>query len=434
MDHPNSCHVSDQQWAAYREQGRQGKTPRLLFRDMVLADILRCGPGATVLDVGCGRGIEASRAPPGIVADAAGRFIGVEPDPGVAVSQRFCEVHRCPLEESRGGRFDRRGDRHFRAGARGRPGTFFRSLHRPSARRRLLAMTIDQRHPLPGSRVGQRSGLKRPSLGLGPRRQLGQRDRDLQHFLSEQHAAGIGASCGRLSSAPLDELALRRPVRRLPAAPVAPAGACCRPHRPQPPAARPDGDHPSAKIAAPGPVTAERGEPSLLSAAKNLVTVGWVKVARTSGGAAQTDQSWSTHVAEQAELPRPNPHQDLGLLAPPYLLLCSWQWRLPIRGLDIVKQQSRLQVFHQDGLLLLPGQVQCLGRRRGGLREHARLGIGGRQTCRASPAFGRRRDRPPLGQHDRRPAIAQRRLRQVARSQASSFKARAWSGSIRSAR
>ena len=48
------------------------------------------------------------------------------------------------------------------------------------------------------------------------------------------------------------------------------------------------------------------------------LTVGWVKVAQASGGARNRSIVVQRFVAQPAELPRPKPHQDLGLLDPPY--------------------------------------------------------------------------------------------------------------------
>ena len=161
------CQLSDEQWAAYLRQARQGKERSQLFHDMVLADLLRCGPGATLLDIGCGRGIQTGRVLQESLATAAGRFIGVEPDGEVAVSDCFCQVHRCTLEDAPlpAGSIDVAMAafvlEHVAA-----PERFFSKLHEVLGEGGVFwAMTIDKRHPFAlGSSLAQRTGLKRPFL------------------------------------------------------------------------------------------------------------------------------------------------------------------------------------------------------------------------------------------------------------------------------
>ena len=50
------------------------------------------------------------------------------------------------------------------------------------------------------------------------------------------------------------------------------------------------------------------------------LTVGWVKVAQTAGGSAQTNQRGSASVAQPTESSRPKTHRNIGLLDPPYIL------------------------------------------------------------------------------------------------------------------
>ena len=67
------------------------------------------------------------------------------------------------------------------------------------------------------------------------------------------------------------------------------------------------------------------------AAGKSHLTVGWVEVAQTSGGARKPINRGSIFCGERAELPRPKPHQRLGLLDPPYRSTpCSRCW--PARG------------------------------------------------------------------------------------------------------
>ena len=167
MDERGRCWLSDQQWAAYFEQARQGKDRSILFHEMVSAELARCGPGATLLDIGCGRGIGGGRVLQESLAAAAGRFIGIEPDRDVAVSDCFCQVHRCTLEEAplEAGSIDV-AMAAFVLEHVADPASFFRKLHEVLGRRGVFwAMTIDKRHPFALlSNLAQRMWLKRPLL------------------------------------------------------------------------------------------------------------------------------------------------------------------------------------------------------------------------------------------------------------------------------
>ena len=167
MDERDRCRLSDQQWAGYLEQARQGKDRSPSLHDMVSAELARCGPGATLLDIGCGRGIEGGRVLQESLAAAAGRFIGIEPDRDVAVSDCFCQVHRCTLEEAPlpAGSIDV-AMAVFVLEHLAEPKSFFRKLHELLSQRGVFwAMTIDKRHPFALlSSLAQRMRLKRPLL------------------------------------------------------------------------------------------------------------------------------------------------------------------------------------------------------------------------------------------------------------------------------
>lgn len=87
-------------WARYIARYRSGEWRDRIFRDMVLADVGRFGPGPTLLDIGCGAGLDGSVELQRSVAKGAGRFIGIEPDPDVALGDHFTETHRCSFEEA----------------------------------------------------------------------------------------------------------------------------------------------------------------------------------------------------------------------------------------------------------------------------------------------------------------------------------------------
>jgi SAM-dependent methyltransferase len=87
-------------WAPYLDRYRRGEWRDRIFRDMVLEDVRdHCRP-MTLLDVGCGRGFDGDLRLQVEIASEADRFIGVEPDPGVALGPHFSDTHRCLLEEA----------------------------------------------------------------------------------------------------------------------------------------------------------------------------------------------------------------------------------------------------------------------------------------------------------------------------------------------
>jgi SAM-dependent methyltransferase len=87
-------------WAPYITRYRSGEWRDRIFRDMILADAQRLGPGPTLLDIGCGEGLDGSVPLQRSLAEAAGRFLGIEPDPAVTLGDYFTETHRCSFEEA----------------------------------------------------------------------------------------------------------------------------------------------------------------------------------------------------------------------------------------------------------------------------------------------------------------------------------------------
>jgi SAM-dependent methyltransferase len=85
-------------WTPYITRYRSGEWRDRIFRDMVLADAQRLGPGPAILDIGCGEGLDGSVLLQRSLAEAAGRFIGIEPDPAVILGDYFTETHRCSFE------------------------------------------------------------------------------------------------------------------------------------------------------------------------------------------------------------------------------------------------------------------------------------------------------------------------------------------------
>ena len=87
-------------WAPYLERYRAGEWRDRIFRDMILADARRLSPTPTILDIGCGRGFDGDVRLQRSIADVAGCFIGVEPDPEILLGDYFTETHRCFFEHA----------------------------------------------------------------------------------------------------------------------------------------------------------------------------------------------------------------------------------------------------------------------------------------------------------------------------------------------
>jgi SAM-dependent methyltransferase len=87
-------------WAPYLARYHAGEWRDRIFHDMVLADARRLGPAPTILDIGCGQGLDGEIRLQRSVAEAAGRFIGIEPDLAVTLGDHFTDAHRCRFEEA----------------------------------------------------------------------------------------------------------------------------------------------------------------------------------------------------------------------------------------------------------------------------------------------------------------------------------------------
>jgi len=91
---------SDGTWDEFARRWEGGDYRASLFRDMILADVRRLGPRPTLLDIGCGRGLDGEPGLQQSLAERAGRYVGIEPDAAVPVGECFTQVHRCPLEDA----------------------------------------------------------------------------------------------------------------------------------------------------------------------------------------------------------------------------------------------------------------------------------------------------------------------------------------------
>jgi SAM-dependent methyltransferase len=69
------------------------------FRDLV-ADSLSAFSSPTLLDIGCGRGICGDTSLQASLAEQAGRYIGIEPDPSIPRAPFASEHHLCLLESA----------------------------------------------------------------------------------------------------------------------------------------------------------------------------------------------------------------------------------------------------------------------------------------------------------------------------------------------
>lgn len=86
--------------AASAERYRAGTCRDRIMHDLILADAARIGPALTFLDIGCGKGFDSDVPLQRSLARAAGRYLGIEPDPSVVPGAHIQEVHRCLFEQS----------------------------------------------------------------------------------------------------------------------------------------------------------------------------------------------------------------------------------------------------------------------------------------------------------------------------------------------
>ena len=92
--------ITAEQWAPFVERYRRGECRDRIFHDLILADARECGKGLTFLDIGCGRGFDTDVPLQQSLARAAGRYIGIEPDPEIIPGDYFSETHCCFFEDA----------------------------------------------------------------------------------------------------------------------------------------------------------------------------------------------------------------------------------------------------------------------------------------------------------------------------------------------
>jgi SAM-dependent methyltransferase len=86
--------------ATYLERYRAGEWRDRIFRDMILDDTRHLRPSPTILDIGCGEGLDGNKPLQSSIAEVAGRFIGIEPDSKIPLDECFTETHRCFFEQA----------------------------------------------------------------------------------------------------------------------------------------------------------------------------------------------------------------------------------------------------------------------------------------------------------------------------------------------
>jgi SAM-dependent methyltransferase len=87
-------------WAAYRRRYQAGVWRDRIIHDMILADARTFGDRPTIVEIGCGGGLDSDVPLQRSIARAAGRFIGIEPDTAIELGDYFTETHRCLFERA----------------------------------------------------------------------------------------------------------------------------------------------------------------------------------------------------------------------------------------------------------------------------------------------------------------------------------------------
>jgi SAM-dependent methyltransferase len=87
-------------WAPYLERYRKGEWRDRILHDLILEDARQRGGALTFLDIGCGHGFGGDLRLQQSLARAAGRYIGIEPDPDVTPGEHVTERHCCFFEDA----------------------------------------------------------------------------------------------------------------------------------------------------------------------------------------------------------------------------------------------------------------------------------------------------------------------------------------------
>jgi SAM-dependent methyltransferase len=93
----------DEKWAPYLQRYADGEWRAAIFRDMILSDaqmLSQKKDNLSFLDIGCGGGFDSDPKLQRSIAQAAGKYIGIEPDTDIELSPVFHSVHRCCFEDA----------------------------------------------------------------------------------------------------------------------------------------------------------------------------------------------------------------------------------------------------------------------------------------------------------------------------------------------
>jgi hypothetical protein len=76
----------NQRWRPYIDRIARGEWRSVVLRDMILDDIASLGlTRPAMMDIGCGHGFDMSTELQRSLADVAGEYIGIEPDPEITL-------------------------------------------------------------------------------------------------------------------------------------------------------------------------------------------------------------------------------------------------------------------------------------------------------------------------------------------------------------
>src|SRR5262245_57296312 len=90
----------DLSFASAEKRYREGTWRDRILHDFILADAAEMGGPLVFVDIGCGRGFDTDVPLQKSLARAAGRYIGVEPDPAVTPGDHVQDVRRCLFEQA----------------------------------------------------------------------------------------------------------------------------------------------------------------------------------------------------------------------------------------------------------------------------------------------------------------------------------------------
>ena len=95
--------VRHDRWQPFIERYAKETWRAPVFRDVILEEIRGCkerGLSPTVLDIGCGKGFDDAPELQRSLAEASGRYLGIEPDPDILLENHFTQTFRCLFEDA----------------------------------------------------------------------------------------------------------------------------------------------------------------------------------------------------------------------------------------------------------------------------------------------------------------------------------------------